>query len=225
MRPSRRDHERQQTPSPGTITAIESQTRDPDRVSVFIDGSFAFGIARDVADQAAISQGDVLDIEAIRALLAQESRHRALSTALAYLAHRPRSEAEIRARLRRNSHDDETIDNVLERLRDWHYVDDEDFARRWVENRVVHRPRGTRALASELRSKGIDPDLISTAIDDAGVNEDDGALALARNRARQLANLEPDVRNRRLTGYLARRGYGYDVIRRTLEALESGPDE
>ncbi len=206
-------------PSPGIVTAIQTQTRDQERVSVFIDGAFAFGLGREVADMAGLAVGDDLDSEGIRDLLAGETRHRALSTALVYLAHRPRSEGEIRTRLQRDDHDPETIEATLPRLRDWHYVDDSDFARRWVENRDEHRPRGTRLLATELRQKGVDPEVIAEAIDGAGIDEEAGALDLARKRSRQLSGLEPAVHDRRLSGFLARRGYGYDIIRRVLEIL------
>jgi regulatory protein len=206
-------------PSPGTVTAIQTQAHDPERVSVFIDGAFAFGLGREVADLAGLAVGDDLDQERLRDLLARETRHRALSTALVFLAHRPRSEGEIRTRLRRDDHDAETIEATLVRLREWRYVDDSDFARRWVENRDEHRPRGTRLLATELRQKGVDPDIIAEAIDDVGIDEEAGALDLARKRSRQLTGLEPAVRERRLSGFLARRGYGYDIIRRVLETL------
>jgi regulatory protein len=208
-------------PSPGTVTAIQTQARDPDRVSVFIDGAFAFGLGREVADLTGLAVGDDLDSERIRDLLVREFQHRALSTALVYLAHRPRSEGEIRKRLQRDDHDPDTIEATLVRLREWHYVDDADFARRWVENRDEHRPRGTRLLATELRQKGVDPELIAGVIDEAGIDEEAGALDLARKRSRQLVNLEPAVRDRRLAGFLARRGYGYDIIRRVLETLEA----
>ncbi len=219
---SREDVEdRRSPPSPGTITAIRSQDRDPDRVSVFIDGDFAFGLGREVAASAGLAAGDDLDASQIQEVLAQETRQRALSSSLTYLAHRPRTEGEIRTRLQRDGHDEDTIDATLVRLRDWHYVDDSDFARRWVENREEHRPRGVRLLATELRQKGVAPDIISQTIEDAGIDEDAGALDLARKRARQLGDLEPDIRARRLAGHLARRGYSWDVIRRTLEHLDS----
>ncbi len=211
-------------PVPGTITAISSQTNDPERVSVFIDGDFAMGLARDVADTANIHVGQDLTAADIANLLASEQLSRATSAALNYLAWRPRSEGEVRQRLRRSDTPSDVIDQVVQKLRDWRYIDDEDFARRWIENRAAHRPRGTRVLTQELRAKGIDPELASATVDEADIDEASDALELARKRAGQLADLEPEVRERRLTGFLARRGYGFDIIRSVLETLRDESD-
>lgn len=216
-------------PRPGTITAIQGQVRDPDRVSIFIDGAFAIGLARDVADAFGLHTGQALDEAQLADLVARNQLHKATSAALNYLAYRPRSEGEIRRKLREGDYPEATIDLVIAKLREWRYVDDDDFARRWIENRKAHRPRGARLLAQELKMKGIGQDVATEALDDAGLDERGDALVLARQRARQLDDLDPPVRERRLTAFLARRGYGFDVIRATLETLrqetgDEGPD-
>jgi regulatory protein len=212
-------------PQPGTVTAITGQVRDPERVSVFIDGVFAIGLARDVADAFGLHKDQVLDEAQLADLLARNQLHRATTSALNFLAYRPRSEGEIRRKLQQGAYPQGTIEQVLERLREWRYVDDEDFARRWIENRNANRPRGERLLAQELKAKGIDSDIMAEALEEAGIDEGAGALSLARQRARQLRDLEPAVRERRLTGFLARRGYGFDVIRATLETLDTEDEE
>lgn len=212
-------------PQPGTVTAIQGQVRDPDRVSVLIDGVFAIGIARDVADAFGLHKDQVLDDALLADLVARNLVHKATATALNFLAYRPRSEGEIRRKLQQAKYPEATIEQVLARLRDWHYVDDQDFARRWIENRSAHRPRGSRLLAQELKAKGIQPEIMAEALDEAELDEASDALALARQRSRQLHDLDPAVRERRLTGFLARRGYGFDVIRATLETLRQEPDE
>jgi len=192
---------------------------------VFIDGAFALGVARDVAEEFGLHTGQVLDPASLADLVAREQVHHATATALNFLAYRPRSEGEIRTRLHKAGIPGETTEIVLERLRNWHYVDDADFARRWIENRATHRPRGARLLAQELRQKGIPPQVMLDALDDAAIDEYADALELTRQRARQLEGLEPAVRERRLSGFLARRGYGYDIIRSTLNALRDEAGE
>lgn len=221
-RPVQTETEERAAPQPGAVTAIQGQVHDPERVSVFIDGTFSFGIARDVAESFGLEKGRELDQATLDDLLAQEQQHKSTSIALNFLAFRPRSEGEIRTRLRKAGMPDLTIDDTLAKLRDWHYVDDADFARRWIENRLAHRPRGARLLAQELKTKGIAPQVMVEALDDAELDERGDALRIAEHRARQLADLDQGVRERRLTGFLARRGYGFDVIRVTLEALRNG---
>lgn len=225
FRDSRPGKRERPEPRPGRITALEPQARDPERVNVSIDGEFALGLHQDVALEAGLAAGVELDAAALARIVSAEERQAATATALNYLAYRPRSEGEVRARLRRGGYDDEVIEHVLERVRSWRYVDDEDFARRWVENRGQHRPRGARLLAQELRSKGVDPAVASEAIADAGLDEAADALDLARQRAARLADLDEPVRERRLGAFLARRGYGYDIIRATLATLREERDD
>ena len=227
-RPPRSDSEEEaptRPPVPGTVTSIKPQVRDPERVSLFIDGAFSLGLDRTVADTLGIVVGRHLDEAALAEILSAEELAKATNTALAFLAWRPRSEGEIIRRLKQGNYPEATIAQVMTRLREWRYVDDEDFARRWVENRTTHRPRGARLLTQELRSKGVDPEVASQVIDEAEIDEYAGALDIASKRFSQMADLESDVRNRRMVGFLSRRGYGFDIIRRVLEHLESDPGE
>jgi regulatory protein len=109
----------------------------------------------------------------------------------------------------------------MAKLVNWGYVNDADFARYWTENRVQHKPRGRRLLEQELRQKGLAPDLVRETLDEAELDEDESALALARDRLRRGsdAKLDPAVRQRRLSGFLARRGYSYDVTKRVMKQV------
>jgi len=144
---------------------------------------------------------------------------KATDAAIRLLTARPRAVREIRDRLRRKEYDDETIERVIERLRDWRYIDDEAFARYWVENRESNRPRGRRLLEQELRLKGVERETVSHAIEDAEIDERAGALEIARAKLRSYRGEEEAVARRRLGGFLARRGYGYDVVKPVLDEL------
>lgn len=212
-------------PVPGRITDLTGQARDPERVNVFIDGNFAMGLARTVVEREALWIGQELTQEQLDSLLAAETYHRALNASLHFLSYRPRSEGEIRQRLRKSGTDDEVIDRVIQQLRDWRYVDDADFAQRWVENRTLHRPRGSRLLAQELRAKGVDPLIVDQALEDADLDETGQALDVARKRWRQLQDLDDAVRERRLIGFLQRRGFNFDSIRHSIEVLRAEDDD
>jgi regulatory protein len=199
--------------------------RDPDRISVDLDGAFAFALPAQLVSDERLEVGDSLDEERVTALLAADETARATEAALVFLAYRPRSEREVRDRLRRSGYDPSVIDQVITRLHDWRYLDDTDFARRWVENRATHRPRGTRLLQQELRQKGIDRETAREVIAEAELDEAADAEALARRRLPAYAGDDPASIRRRLGAYLARRGYGYDVIRIALERAMGEDDE
>ncbi len=213
-----------QAPRSGRITALRPTRRDPNRISVDLDGTFAFALPAQLVIDEGIEIGDALDEARVAALLAADQAARATEAALVFLGYRPRSEREVRDRLRRGGYEQEAIDHVISRLTDWRYLDDEDFARRWVENRATHRPRGKRLLQQELRNKGIDSETAREVIDEAGLDEKTDAEEIARRRLPAYAGDDPAAIRRRLSSYLARRGYGYDVIRVALERV-MGEDE
>lgn len=210
----------------GQISDITGQARDPERLNVYLDGQFAFGIDREVAVREGLRIGDELDPARVRALRAQDEIARATNAALVFLGYRARSEREVRDRLSQKGYPPETVAAVIERLNGWGYLNDADFARFWTENRVQHKPRGRRLLEQELRFKGVAPEVVRETLDEAELDEETAALELARDRLRRDASssLEPEVQRRRLAGFLARRGYDYDVVRRVMKRLFDGDE-
>lgn len=206
-------------PRSGTITAIRTQQRDQERVNVFLDDVFAFGLNQQIVLERGLFSGQSLTVADTTELIALDETSRAIAAALQFLGYRPRAEGEIRQRLRQRGFAGQAVEATIAKLRDWRYVDDGDFAQRWIENRLEHRPRSARLLAQELRHKGVDAETTAEAIDEAAIDEVADARVLAADKMRKLASLSEDVRIRRVTGFLARRGYGFGVIRAALDGL------
>jgi regulatory protein len=207
----------------GRITEIRDQVRDPERVSLFIDGEFRIGLPRIAVAERNLRVGQILTDQDLAELEALDEVSRAVNQAVRLLGFRPRSRSELSVRLRKNGFSDEAIAAAIEKMVDYGYVNDEAFASFWVENRTEHRPRGRNALKSELRARGVPPEIIDRAIDEADIDEYGAALELARRRAARMQDLEPEVWRRRMAGFLQRRGYGWDVVRQVLEELQQ-PD-
>lgn len=199
----------------GKVTAIKVQKRNPQRVNIYLDGEYTFGLARITA--AWLQIGQELSDEKIAELRAQDSHEAAYQKALHFLDYRPRSTAEVRRSLEKHGFEPEVIEAVIQRLGRSGLVNDEQFAQTWVENRSEFRPRGRRALSMELRQKGLDDESIETAL--AELDEDSLAYQAALKQARKLQGLpKPDFR-RRLAGFLMRRGFDYGVIEPVLEQV------
>ena len=190
------------------ITAIIVQKKNPNRVNIHLDGKFAFGLARITV--AWLRNGQELDEKKIEQLQAEDAKERALQQALLFLSYRARSESEIRKNLQKHEIPEVVIEETLERLRKNKLVDDGQFAQTWVENRSTFRPRSRRMLAMELRQKGLDDESMQPALEDV----DDEALAYeaAQKRAPRFSNLEWIDFRKKLSGFLARRGFPYSVI-------------
>lgn len=190
------------------ITALRLQKKNPQRVNVYLDGEFAFGLARIAA--AWLKVGDTLSEEKIVRLQAEDARERAYQQAMLFLSYRPRSEKEIRQNLLKHDFSEEVVETTLEKLRASGLANDNEFARVWVENRSAFRPRSRRALTMELRQKGLDDDTVQAAV--ADVDENALAYESARKRATRLKGLEWGGFRKKLSDYLARRGFPYPVI-------------
>jgi len=184
------------------------QKKNPNRVNVYLDGDFAFGLARIVA--AWLRTGQELSDEKIEQLQAEDARERAFQQAMLFLSYRARSESEIRQNLRKHEIPDPVIEQTLERLRQDGLANDKQFARAWVENRTTFRPRSRRLMAMELRQKGLNEEAVSSAVESV----DDVALAYeaAQKRAARLKGLEWSEFRKKLSDFLARRGFSYAVI-------------
>ena len=141
-----------------------------------------------------------------------------MDTALRFLAQRPRSEAEIRRRLRTKGPNEERIERVLVRLRVLQLANDHDFAQYWTENRSRFKPRGDRALRSELFQKGVPRDVIDTTLDKESDVVDD-AYRAGQRRAMQLRMLEEREFRERLKMFLLRRGFDWETIAQALDRL------
>jgi regulatory protein len=140
-----------------------------------------------------------------------------VDAAYRYLSYRPRSEFEMRVWLGRKGHGSRTIENTLSALRAKGLLDDLAFARFWRESRESSSPRSRAALRSELRRKGIDPDVVAEALD--GVDEEAAAYRAAQKKAARLATVDHDDFRTRLSAVLRRRGFSYEVTEHTVNRL------
>jgi regulatory protein len=108
-----------QTVRAGRVSALRSTKRDPDRIAVDLDGSFAFALPTTLVADERIEVGDVLDHERVSSLLAAEQASRATEAALVFLGYRPRSEKEVRDRLRRGGFEQDAVEHAIARLHEW----------------------------------------------------------------------------------------------------------
>ncbi len=198
----------------GTITSIEVQARNPRRVNVHLDGAYAFALSMDVAMQADLKRTEPLSDERIAGLIAEDTLQKTYDAALNYLSYRPRSEHEVRRYLIRRKSPPELISRLIARLRENKLLDDEEFARYWVENRDTFSPRSGRALRSELRSKGINDETIAASVSG---DDDESAYQAAQKKVRTLAAADRDTFRRKLLSFLQRRGFSYETARATVE--------
>jgi regulatory protein len=200
----------------GTITALVAQKRNQDRVNVYLDGKFAFGLA--TIEAIRLKRGQVLSDADIERLQAADDVEKAREKALRFLGNRPRSEWEVRQNLQKAGYGAGTIDRVLERLRGVGLVDDAAFVRYWLDNRAQFKPKGALALRQELRRKGVEREVIDAVLVESEHADDNAALRSALAKADRYRQLPRQEFAQKLGAYLARRGFDYETVREAVNA-------
>ena len=145
------------------------------------------------------------------------SLHDCLGAAYYYLSYRPRSEGEITQWLRKRGFANEVIETAIARLREQNLSDDLAFAQFWKDNRLSFRPKSKRLIKRELRDKKVAAEIVEQVTSD--IDDEQIAYKLGSGRLPALARLDYPDFCRRLSSYLAYRGFSYQVIKRTASLL------
>jgi regulatory protein len=199
----------------GTVTAITRQKRNKERVNIFIDGAYAFSLAEITA--AWLKIGQELTPEDIARLDAEDAVEKAKQSAYRYLSYRPRSTAEVRENLLKKEYDETIVEQVLTRLTELNLLNDQEFARFWIEQRETFKPRSQMALRQELYQKGISREIIDAAV--AGVDELAAAQKAAENKAQRWIQLPKETFFTKMSGFLQRRGFDYAITKTVTKEL------
>jgi regulatory protein len=189
------------------ITSLRIQKRNPQRVNVYLDGIFAFGLARIVA--AWLQVGQALSPEKVTELQSLDEREVAYQRALKFIQYRPRTQSEIRQNLRKHEVPEAVIEHVLERLQHTGLTNDRLFAENWIENRSDLRPRSRFALAYELKKRGVGSEIIENSLNE--VDDAELAYQAASKQYRKYSNLDWQTYRQKMYGFLGRRGFNYEI--------------
>ncbi|MCB0113387.1 MAG: RecX family transcriptional regulator [Caldilineaceae bacterium] len=206
----------------GQITSLRFQKANQDRVNVYLDGEYAFALP--AIEAAKLRKGDFLSDDDIQRLRLVDLEAKGYDRAVRFLAVRPRSEWEVRQNLRRyrprgsEGLDEVQIEQVMERLRGRGYVDDEAFARYWIDQRNRFKPMAPQALRYELRRKGVSNRIIDAVVE-AETDPNTAALEVARRQAHRWLHLGEAEFQKKLAGLLQRRGFRWETIRETIQQV------
>jgi regulatory protein len=148
-----------------------------------------------------------------------------LDKAFHFLSYRPRSEKEIRNKLLIKKAPQDIIERVITSLKENNFLDDRKYARWFVENRLRFNPKGQRIIKMELKQKGVDSEIIEEAINSLSTNEPgelpnsdlESAKKLVEKKLPRYKNLERQEIYNKLGAFLARRGFGWDTIKKSID--------
>jgi len=209
------------------ITSISAQAKNPDRVNISVDGKYRFSLDIFQVGELGIKVGKEYSEADLSELETESQFGKLYSRALEYTMLRPHSVKELRDYLWRKTRTTKyksrtgelkeregvsqaVADRVLERLIEKGYIDDEKFARYWVENRNQTKGTSKRKLIAELRSKGVDQAVVEAAFEETSRSDEDELHKVIAKKRDKYAD------DQKLMQYLARQGFSYDDIKTAL---------
>jgi regulatory protein len=211
----------------GVITALVARHGRAERVAVHLDGHRAFDLSSLVVDRAGLRAGDPLSADRQQELVDEDAPYRARERALGLLGVRDRSRRELEMRLRQAGFDPPVVGETVEWLAGLGYLDDRRFAGAYVAEKQ-RGGWGPRRIRAELAAKGVERSVVDEAVaglEDAGsAGRGDGDPALEemiRKRFGGQFAVDPEAAERRLAGFLARRGYDWDTVGRMIRMLRA----
>ena len=199
-----------------TITNLELQKKNANRLNVYLDHEFVFGVSRFVGVR--LKQGEKLDESSIAQLLERDTREKVFQKALKYLNYCPRSVHEVKQKMGELGFCESIIDTVVNELITKNYINDREFAENWISSRARSKPRSRKMIRFELLKKRIPEDIIQEALE-AAPNDDELALCLGKKYLRRFAHIDEKEFVKKITGVLARRAFSFSVIKTVQKKL------
>ncbi len=194
------------------ITKIASQVKNASRYSIFVDEKYSFSLSADQLLEQRIAVGDELAANEVKKLKKLSADDKIYNAALNYIAIRPRSRWEIESYLARKKASPELAEQIIKKLEKLDLINDEAFARAWIENRKLLNPRSHRKLVAELRAKRISDEVITKVLE-KNAEEEREILKLLVERKRHQTKYKDDLK---LAQYLSRQGFNYEDIKQIL---------
>jgi len=199
------------------VTALQFSPTGGKKVRVSLEGAPDFYLQAEIVALEKLKVGQKLSPARIKALKKRDLSQRCYHAAAHFLSFRPRSETELKERLTKRGFDSDSIQKAISRLKEQGLLDDQAFARFWVDNRARLSPRSRWLIGRELKQKGVSDEAIDRAVDI--LDDSETAYQAASIRASRLADADYQTFRLRLGQYLKRRGFGYGVIKETTARL------
>jgi regulatory protein len=200
------------------ITSIKQQ-KNKNRVNVYLDDKYGFGIDLDNFVLLHLKVNQELTDQEVEEVVKKAEYQKTLDKLLRFAMVRPRSEKEITDYFRRKKVHGSMTDKLLEKLRHLELIDDLKFAKWWVDQRQNFKPKTKRILKIELTKKGIVREIINTVLDETPIDEPKMAQDLLARKAYKWKGLEPREAKQKMGQYLAGKGFSWDMIEKVVKVV------
>lgn len=198
------------------ITSIKQQ-KAKNRVNIYLDDKFGFGIDLDNFVLANLRINQVLTEEEIDKLKVTADFQKNLEKVYRFAMTRPRSEKEYIDYFKRKNFDESNHESILKKLRHLDFLDDTKFAKWWVDQRIKTKP--IKVIKLELSQKGIDRNTIEDVLSETEIDEEKLAKNLLEKRMYRWKGLDKKTAKQKMSQFLMSKGFDWDVIEKTITPL------
>ncbi len=202
------------------ITRIEYQKNNKDRVNIYLDDNFGFGVDLNIMIKYGLAKNLELDDEFISQILISEDKAKLYNYAISVLSRGSKSEKELKLKLSDKGYDDESINTAIEKLKANKYINDDDYCKKFINDKINISKYGKRRIKEALINKGIDMELIEKNI--SYVSQDDEikiAYALAEKKLKSLTDAEPIKKKMKISSFLLNKGFDYEIVNKISSKL------
>ena len=207
------------------VTSITKQRKNDKWYNIYIDGEYCFSAGCEDVIEFSIKEDNVYDEAGLKKLIYNCQYKKAFDYACRILSVSPKSQMELVKKLKAK-YVDEVIDEVINKLKEYGYIDDTEFSRMWIEERKRLKPAGKRKIAQELRAKGVDKQTVEDALQQFIPDDLDAAAEIVQKKINRAGGFPEDRRElQKLYRYLLYRGFDYDTIRQALDRCNIPQDE
>lgn len=193
------------------ITSIKPQ-RSKKRVNIYLDNEFGFGIDLDNFVILGLKINQELSHQEIEEIIKKSEFQKTLDKLLMFATLRSRSEKEVKDWFRRKEVHESLFDELTNRLKKLELLDDEKFAKWWIDQRTSFKPKSKRIIIQELRMKGISQNTIEDAFGETVIDEEKLARELVEKKMYKWQGLDARIKKQKISQYLAGKGFNWDLI-------------
>lgn len=207
------------------VTKILKSRRERNKYEVFIDEQSAFQVSEAVVTKTGLYAGRRIDEKTVEEIVQADTFERAYQMAVNFISYRPRSSKEVIDRLVRKGFTQDLAHQITDRLREVKLLNDLEFARMFIRDKLRGKPMGKAMMRRKLLEKGISFQLTERIIKEyvTDESEQEAARALATRKLKisqsRFSGLDPSTRQKRLADYLLARGFSSEVAYKTVRSI------
>lgn len=199
------------------ITSIKQQ-KNKNRVNVYLDDKFGFGIDLDNFVLLHLRVDQELTEKEVEDIVKKAEYQKTLDKLLRFAMVRLRSEKEVTDYFKRKKVHESMHEKLFEKLKHLELLDDVKFAKWWIDQRIQFKNKSKRVIQMELRQKGIGKEIIDEVFSETVIDEEKMAKELLAKKIYKWKNLEPREAKQKISQYLAGKGFSWDVIEKVVDS-------